>query len=372
MLFYIVMLSLILVVGIPMSLTENKNVRKICMFLETIIFLIVLGLRDMHIGMGDVVNVYMPEYRHILEFSFFDIIKKFKDPIFYVITRICILISNNNISFWLTVCAAAYIIPIMFLIYRESKYPLISIIIFVALNFFGTAFSGLRHCIACGILCFAYKPLNSRELWKFLLIVLFASMFHITSLIFLLAYPIIGYFKNRRISYNWFWGINLIIMFTFIMSKFLGKYIVNEVLNFIINVIGLKRFSIYATEGYSSLNDSLFFINYIIYFVSGYMLCTGKKIKDKENYKNFLILQALGTLLLTLVNSLGEFYRLAYFFIFYSILLVPELLCCFRNGFSRKCFCIFYVGICIYYFLFFGIQNNMIIPYKFTVFTNIL
>lgn len=363
MTFYMFLCIILLIILLP---SKQKGVwRKASIILTTIILLGVYGLRNVNVGIGDVVNVYLPEYNWVvMKLNYFQILNRFKDPAFYIMTKFIINISNNNVNFWLFVCAALYIIPLMKLIDNESSNPLISVFMFLAFDFFGTAFSGLRHCIACGILFFSFKYLKDEKFLPFLIVVIIASCFHITALLFLLAYPVINVIKWKEYSSNKIFMLNVIVLCLLVFNKIMGNYILKSIFDIVINVFNLSRFSIYTAENYSSLNSNLFIIHYAFFLFSS-LLYKNNIIKPNSNEDIFYKLQFIGVILLTFVGTLGEFYRLSYFFISYSIFLIPSAINMFRYGNTRKAVSLLILAMCFVYFLFFGIYNNVLVPYRF-------
>lgn len=96
----------------------------------------------------------------------------------------------NNKQFFLASCAFVNILSVAVLIYKNSKLPFLSWIIFMGLPVFMILFSGMRQGIALSIIILSVKLIEERKLIKFVLIVLFASTFHKSSIIFLIAYPL--------------------------------------------------------------------------------------------------------------------------------------------------------------------------------------
>lgn len=108
----------------------------------------------------------------------------------YIVFNKLISVVSDNEQWLLLCCAFVSILPIMYVIYRKSVSPTFSVYIYMGLPIFLLLFSGLRQNIAIGI-CFAsILFIQDREPVKFALCVLFASWFHSTALVFLMAYPV--------------------------------------------------------------------------------------------------------------------------------------------------------------------------------------
>lgn len=102
-----------------------------------------------------------------------------------------------NRQFFLAVCAALSIFPVACVVYRRSDDPFFSAIIYVGLPSFVMLFSSLRQNIALGLCLLALYYAEEKKPIRFLLLVLFASLFHKTCLLFLLAYPLFHIRLNR-------------------------------------------------------------------------------------------------------------------------------------------------------------------------------
>jgi len=75
---------------------------------------------------------------------------------------------------------------------------------FLCLQFFDLAMSGVRQILSVAILLFAYDFLIDRKFIRFLALVLLAASIHTSAIAFLLIYPFVG--KRRKRSF-YFWSI---------------------------------------------------------------------------------------------------------------------------------------------------------------------
>lgn len=96
----------------------------------------------------------------------------------------------ENEQFFLAVCAALSVMPVAQVILKKSDAPLYSCLIYFALPVYELLFSGLRQGISIGLCFLAVLSIQDHRPVRFALTVLFASLFHSSSLVFLLSYPI--------------------------------------------------------------------------------------------------------------------------------------------------------------------------------------
>lgn len=97
---------------------------------------------------------------------------------------------TDDVQVFLFITALIIIIPIVFLIYKYSKNVMFSILIYTSWYLYYFSFSGLRQTMAIGFCAIATIFLFKRKLMPFIAIVYFASLFHTSALLFLLAYPL--------------------------------------------------------------------------------------------------------------------------------------------------------------------------------------
>lgn len=73
---------------------------------------------------------------------------------------------------------------------KNSKDPLLAIIVYLGLPCALVPFSALRQGIAVGICCLSISLIRKNKLIEFLLLVTFATLFHYSAFCFVAAYPI--------------------------------------------------------------------------------------------------------------------------------------------------------------------------------------
>ena len=218
------------------------------------------------------------------------------------------------------------------------------------------SFTLLRQFLALGIITFSYKYIKEKNFIKFLIIIIIASLFHKTALIFIIAYPIFNKVKFGIKNY-------FIIFFALFLSIIVGQ----RMLYWIVNVLKDERFYMYL-ERESSLNLTNFFINFaILIFCDTLCKLSNRKMSNMSFEINGLMnLQSISCVFLAFTPVLGEMYRIAMYFCIFNILLVPNLIESIninKNG-KRVVYICLYVCFIIYYFLF-SLKNAQVIPYIF-------
>lgn len=89
---------------------------------------------------------------------------------------------------FLLLSAIVSILPVILLIKSESDAPWLSLIIYFGTTLYSWTYSSIRQSIAIGLCVIAYAYAKKRNFTIFLLVVLLASTFHQTAIIFLIIY----------------------------------------------------------------------------------------------------------------------------------------------------------------------------------------
>lgn len=198
--------------------------------------------------------------------------------------------------------------------YKESKYPVFTLLLYVLLNyFFTTDMAQVRQHIAMAILCCGTKFIKQKKLFCWILIVILAMQFHITSF---LAFPL--FFTNRKqISYKTaFIFLFIAVLITLAGLKFVrGIVEIVMLLPFLPEQLAntLQRYFTSKTEGqFLEMSSGLGYWGRYAFYVLLIVLFVFMKEK-KNNYflLNFMIavvLQAMG-------RNFDQFARVANYYL---------------------------------------------------------
>lgn len=166
------------------------------------------------------------------------------------------------------------------LFYRESEYPLFTLLMYVLLNyFFTTDMAQVRQHIAMAILCCGLNFIKEKKMLHWMLLIVLAMQFHITSF---LAFPL--YFTNRiKISAKTAFVFLLVAVFITLFGYKLVRGIVEIVmlLPFIPKQLGttLQRYYTSKTEGqFLEMSSGLgYWGRYVFYMAMILLVGVGKK-----------------------------------------------------------------------------------------------
>lgn len=118
-------------------------------------------------------------------------------------TILCYLVDRIGLSFQsLQIIISAFVYGSFYLFFKKySKNYWLSCYIFLTLRFLMSTMNVVRMWIAIAILLFSVTHIQNRNLIKFAVIVLIASCFHLSALVFLLIYPLVKLKVNFKTIY---------------------------------------------------------------------------------------------------------------------------------------------------------------------------
>lgn len=155
---------------------------------------------------------------------------------------------------------------------KYSIIPMLSVFLFFTFGYWGQMTNIIRQGIAIVIVLFSFDYIKSRKLFKFILIIIIAMLFHRTAIIFLIAYPLSFLKVNLKTGF-----IAFIIS---IGGLFFFDFIINKVL------LMFPTYSYYLDSAYLDGNvRSATIINIIIVCI---ILCFGITV-NKYTSKNQLV-----------------------------------------------------------------------------------
>ena len=187
----------------------------------------------------------------------------------YIIFNKLVGMINPSRQFFMACCAFCTIAPVAWTIYRRSESPAFSFVVYMGIPYFLCIFSTLRQAIAVGLCFWAFSFVQGKKPLLFTVLVLLASTFHGTALLFLAVYPA----YHIRLSINLRWLSLFVLPFIYLNAD-----ILIEIASVFINQI--------------SVGESTGAINLFLIFCAIYAFCItvmkngGVK---KRGYRNMLL-----------------------------------------------------------------------------------
>ena len=272
---------------------------------------------------------------------------------YYILNRAVYFISDNY-QFFLFIITAIIYFNLYFFLKNYSKHIRISLLLFILLGFFDNSLNLIRQLLGISIILYSYKYILSRNFIKFISIIILASFFHRTSLIFIFAYFLhkIPYKKNI-----WKYYILCIVIIYFV-SSFIFDFIKST---------GL--YSSYFSSSDFGIQDSIKLaplLNFVQYFsiILSSLLCLNRN--DKKSYY-LIILLMFGSFFTLMSFRFTQIDRLSFYYSIFTILLIPNIYINHKNKFTFY-YLIFWISILIVRYClvsFLRPEWSGVYPYKF-------
>jgi len=248
---------------------------------------------------------------------------------------------------------------------RYSKYMFVSIILYFVTNYLSQDFGQIRQGFAIAICFLSLKYLYEGEKRLFYVLVVFATLFHFSAVIFLLA------LYTDKFKFSWakmlvIWSICFLLS---TMLSVLSSYVVLLDIASKGNVLGDKLGYI-GDDTYGvkvPINLGMFFKMMILYLATTFRDKFGQ---DDKYISRFINLYFIGGCVYFLF-SFAEIYagRLSVYFIFFELILIPYIIyCCKETVFKLLFFGVFllYASYLLYQQLY-VIKGNFLLPYKYII-----
>jgi transmembrane protein EpsG len=227
---------------------------------------------------------------------------------------------NADFNTFFLVCGIACSLGLFFVFKKYSKFPYLILTIFFAKGYLYYFFTAQRQIIAMVICWLAIKFVIERKLIKFLILIIAASFFHTSAVIFILAYPLFTVkITNKRVVI--LLGISLLIGLLKVGSA-LGMIISNYL------PFGADKLTGYL-DGEGSGVNVLNFIEIIpVLFI---LLNFRKKIEHQIKYFNIFFNLYLVYIMITFafydfafIARLKGYFLIGYIIILSSLVYIPS------------------------------------------------
>lgn len=228
---------------------------------------------------------------------------------YFFLTKLCAYLNFSSTAFLFVISSLIYV-PVFVFIYRYSKSCLTGILIYFAFGFFVYSLGIFRQMIAISICLTAIPYIKKKKLIRYLLICIFASLFHFTAVVMIPLY-FLGKIDLKKYKIQFYIAVLIIQAFCFVYARD-------------IIIAMLKIFKIYSgyvggkydVQGGTYLN--LIFLN-ILLFMGVFFVVPHV---DKENFL-WVIGIALACIIQSCAYQMGIMGRLVYYYSVFEIALIP-------------------------------------------------
>lgn len=276
---YIFNIILILLTGfvchfLPIKKEKKNKIFLIVVFLE---FFLILAVRK---PISDMIK-YCEYYSVFGKMSWGELLNFEWEKGYTFINKILYMINPSTRFFIIVTSAFSLIGPYVF-IKNYSKNYLMSTLMFVAMNFFGYYYYVIRQVMALSILLVSIRFIKNKKFVNFLICVLIATLFHKSSILFLLGYFI----------------FNFDITLKYLIKVIIGLTILFSIKNIVVNIIGSFIYQEYLGLSTSNGYELLLVMIFILGIIFVYKLFSNIEKNDTIFYNQYIFsifLQILAT-----------------------------------------------------------------------------
>lgn len=316
-----VMVALICYILLVFSKKTDNN--KIKCFLIICSFLILFFVSAIRVNVGTDYKSYYNWFNEVPSFSL-----RYENFGFNNLIMIIKLFTNN--PQWLFVTTSFFILFFVYIsvIKEQSSYD-ISIFLFIALGYYFSTFNGVRQWMASSVFILAYHFAKQKKIVIYILLVIFASLFHKTAILLLPFYIVFQLKINDKIK------ILLVILsliifkfcnFNSLIAIFLKKFSINYYWRYISSGADL-------TKGVGSIFPVLISGCMLLYYIVFKSLFLERMEKEKyEKRKSLCFILTIFSIINT-VNNL--FSRFAMYFVPMIILVLPDALIIYNKKYKK-------------------------------------
>jgi hypothetical protein len=285
------------------------------------------GLRHPSMGLGDIENVYYPQYLQSKTMGVGDILSSISSGTGYLLLMKIFTLTGLPFQFFLFFNSAIFVLAAERLMYKYSKDYLLSQIIFISSAYI-FSFALIRQYMAVAILMFAFPYLIERKPIKYCVLVLLAALFHYTVLIVLVLYPLVRFFKSGK--------IDVVILIIGIVFGILFPSIVLELVKIL-----FPQLYVYYNSGIYSKGEGiswgwfLILMMPVLFYFIWYLIRKSGNIHSVGEVasieKDLLLVNCIGIALFCFSSIIVEFYRASQYFTISYMILLANLICMVRD-----------------------------------------
>ena len=288
---------------------------------------------------------YMEDYMAMSGVSLISVISDYPLSVVYYSTSWFAKFLGFPTWLWFGIVEAFYVFSFLYFINSYSRDRLFSFFCFLTIGLFFPSYCIMKQIVAMSFALLSYVAVSKKGFKKAVVFFVLGFFSHQSIILFLIAY-LLYFFRNRKKTV-------VILTVALLLVSFLGANIWSS----IVGGYGNEHYMMYAEsdEDYSSTAfiymATLTFIVFLLkrkYYNNNPVECT-----------LYLSISLFACVLQSLASSFSIAHRLAYYFMPFMILLIPNTISSMNNKVSRMLFQILYVAMMSFFLIY--TQRN--IPY---------
>lgn len=359
MIIYFGVFAVVMLITVFAQTTYNKNPKlsKFLSLMAIVTLSLFAAVRGLTVGTD--INIY--GYRYFYSASYYSNIISYinfygGEQLYFVLNYIIYSLTQNiHVLFFVFQFFIALVV--YNIAYREKENGAMWLYIFSYLMlWFNSSLNILRQSMAIFVILYAFKYIENKKYFKYIIFVLIASLFHKSALL-CLVFPILSILSNSK---NQKIYLALIVLATLIVYNYLD-YIIIFAQN---NLSFFQKYVSYLSNGEANIN--WYFAAVKLIMLTGIIMFS-KKVENKKS-NNLLIMIAVIDLLLYGFSAYIKYgYRLSYYFLPHLIILIPRIDKSLENYSGRTLYRIFIIVSLIVYWIvrYCLVQYDGTIPYVF-------
>ncbi|MBY3623487.1 EpsG family protein [Acinetobacter sp. CUI P1] len=314
---------LIVIYGFIFRPSRNNQSKKIFLFISFAQMTLITSLRSQSVGWDT--YIYVNQFFVIGNSTWGSSGVSWFEPGYIFLNRFILLFSDNyNWLFFF--CSLLIFIPIGTFIYKYSQNVLLSVFVYISLDFFYSSMNIVRQWIAIAICLIVYRYIIEKKNFKALVYVLFSTiLFHNSAVVMLLFIFFLKFIKEMNVKNTLKILLSSIIVFIFFVPF----------LDFIINIFPVynQYFDSYKRNMIREGNLSMSLVYGCIFLIALILrksiLNEGKVDIREYDTMLFAVLMSFAINLISIKLSLIN--RFSYVFSIFAIVLIPNMISTIKN-----------------------------------------
>lgn len=321
---------------------KNKRFNKILFYVIEIQTILLLGLRGKTVGADT--HTYIEYFQSLKIGMNLTYIEVGNRLIIRIIAGLC-----NNPTVMFIVYALISVLPVFWVIKKESKNVHLSIIVYIGMMYYFFSFNAMRQGAAMSLVFVAIYYLKKNKNGRFLLWVLLAASLHNSAIIALLCWLV----KKLKVRVNKNWSVYIVILST--VCVLFGNQIV---------MLAGRFFGSYMSYMDTDFAGDGNLLHPILFLAIFAFLLLVTPLKEGETALGLTIL-GIGVILYFVSIRVAIVNRLTYYFTMPLITLLPNSIEQMSDSNKKISYAVFYVGISAYQILLILRGAQGIVPYRF-------
>lgn len=349
---YLLNIILIVVWGLVLSFSRDKRLKIALLVITAIQFIAVFSLRSTQVGTDT--PGYIEGWRLSFNNTFLGFFTGSYTRVFayewgFTLLNYMISMFTRDPQIYLLVMSILIFIPLFFILYKYSSSLFLSVLLYVHLGLFNLSLTMLRQSLAMSITLIAFHYLTQNKRIRFVVVVLFAALFHKSALIFLPA------LLMKQVKLKW----NVALLSVYLLALGLVFLYREALLTLFTSLVDNYSNTLGDTGSYT-----LFAVFLLIFSMS--VLRYREAIQKDSRNNIYFTFMAVSGLMLTFTSMSYLALRLTYYYYIYFILFIPEIIQSFteRDRMLLPSFYLITLALTFGFYMNSGIQSFNT-PYKF-------